>query len=65
MAIKLLPDLDTQKRIADATEEIASKLSNDTKADKTYVDAQDQILDDRIDNIIAGTVEGVSGAEII
>lgn len=26
MSIKLLPDLDTQKRIADATEEIASKL---------------------------------------
>lgn len=37
----------------------------DTKSDKTYVDAQDQILDDRIDTIIAGTVEGVSGAEIV
>ena len=57
MSIKLLPDLDTQKRIADATEEIASKivLSN-TKAEKDYVDAQDQILNDRIDTIIVGAL---------
>ena len=26
MAIKLLPDLETQQRLADATEEIANKL---------------------------------------
>ena len=43
--------------------DVTNKLA--FKADKTYVDSQDQALDERIDTIVAGTVEGVSGAEIV
>ena len=40
-------------------------VDSENQQQKTYIDTQDQALDDRIDNIIAGTVEGVSGAEIV
>lgn len=62
----VLPKATTSKNGLMAKEhvnDIADIKAN--KADKTYVDSQDQILDDRIDTIIAGTVDGVSGAEIV
>lgn len=54
------------QRLVTVEGKVATLEANiELKTNKSYVDAQDQILDDRIDTIIAGTVEGVSGAEIV
>ena len=52
----------------DATKVLSAKQGKalqDTKSDKTYVDDQDQALEERIDNIIVGTIDGASAQEII